>query len=68
VLDMATDWKPTSEAAEAFEGCCLTKGDRKWTASRLDPVFGSNSELRVLAEVYGSDEAQAKFVRDFVAA
>ena len=68
LLDMATEWKPTSDAADAFEGCCRTKGDRKWTASRVDLVFGSNSELRALAEVYACDDSQEKFVRDFVAA
>jgi catalase-peroxidase len=68
LLDMSTEWKPTSEAADAFEGCCRTKGDRKWTASRVDLVFGANSELRALAEVYASDDAQEKFVNDFVAA
>ena len=66
LLDMATEWKPTSDAADAFEGCCRTKGDRKWTASRVDLVFGSNSQLRALAEVYASDDSQEKFVRDFV--
>jgi len=59
---------PTSDAAEAFEGRGRTKSDVKWTGSRVDLVFGSNSELRALAEVYGSDDAREKFVRDFVAA
>jgi catalase-peroxidase len=68
LIDMSTEWKPTSAAADAFEGCCRTKGDRKWTASRVDLVFGSNSELRALAEVYACDDAREKFVRDFVAA
>jgi catalase-peroxidase len=68
LLDMATQWKPSADATDAFEGCCRTKGDRKWTASRVDLVFGSNSELRALAEVYASDDAQEQFVRDFVAA
>jgi catalase-peroxidase len=68
LLDMSTEWKPTSGAADPFEGCCRTKGDRKWTASRVDLVVGSNSELRALAEVYAADEAKEKFVRDFVAA
>ena len=66
LIDMTTEWKPTSEAADAFEGCCRTKGHRKWTASRVDLVFGSNSELRALAEVYAADDAKDKFVRDFV--
>ena len=65
---MDTEWKPTSEAADAFEGRGRAKGDRKWTASRVDLVFGSNSELRALAEVYASDDAREKFVSDFVAA
>ena len=68
LLDMSTQWKPTSEAADAFEGFCRAKGDRKWTASRVDLVFGANSELRALAEVYASDDAHDKFVTDFVAA
>ena len=68
LIDMTTEWKATSEAAIAFEGTCRTKGDRKWTASRVDLVFGSNSELRALAEVYGADDAKDKFVRDFVGA
>jgi catalase-peroxidase len=68
LIDMSTEWRPTSEAADAFEGCCRTKGHRKWTASRVDLVFGSNSELRALAEVYACDDARDKFVRDFVTA
>jgi catalase-peroxidase len=68
LLDMGTEWKPTSAAADAFEGCCRTKRDPRWTASRVDLVFGSNSELRALAEVYACDDAKDKFVRDFVAA
>jgi catalase-peroxidase len=68
LIDMSTEWKPTSAAADAFVGCCRTKGDRKWTASRVDLVFGSNSELRALAEVYACDDAKEKFVREFVAA
>ena len=68
LLDMDTEWKPTSDAADAFEARSRAKGDRKWTASRVDLVFGSNSELRALAEVYASDDAQEKFVRDFVVA
>jgi catalase-peroxidase len=68
LLDMSTVWKPKSDDALEFEGCCRTKGDKKWTASRVDLVFGSNSELRALAEVYASDDAKEKFVTDFVAA
>jgi catalase-peroxidase len=65
---MSTEWKPISSAADAFEGRCRQKGHRKWTASRVDLVFGSNSELRALAEVYASDDAREKFVHDFVKA
>ena len=68
LLDMDTEWKPTSEAAETFEGRGRGTGELKWTGSRVDLVFGSNSELRALAEVYACDDAQEKFVRDFVAA
>jgi catalase-peroxidase len=68
LLDMDTEWKPASDAADVFEGRGRTKGDRKWTASRVDLVFGSNSELRALAEVYACDDAREKFVHDFVAA
>jgi len=68
LIDMSTEWKPISDAADAFEGRCRTKGDPKWTASRVDLVFGSNSELRALAEVYASDDAKEKFVKDFTAA
>ena len=68
LLDMDTEWKPTSEAAEAFEGRARRTGEVKWTASRVDLLFGSNSELRALAEVYACDDAKEKFVHDFVAA
>ena len=68
LLDMGTEWKPTSPDAQAFEGCCRKKGDPRWTASRVDLVFGSNSELRALAEVYACADSEDKFVRDFVAA
>ena len=68
LLDMGTEWKPTSPAAQSFEGCCRKKGDPRWTASRVDLVFGSNSELRALAEVYACADSQEKFARDFVAA
>jgi catalase-peroxidase len=68
LLGMDTVWTPASEAAETFEGRSRAKGDRKWTASRVDLLFGSNSELRALAEVYACDDAKEKFVRDFVAA
>ena len=68
LLDMGTTWKPTSEDAKTFEGRDAATGEVKWTGSRADLVFGSNSELRALAEVYASDDAKEKFVRDFVAA
>ena len=68
LLDMGTEWKPTSDAAQAFEGCCRKTGNSRWTASRVDLVFGSNSELRALAEVYACADSQEKFARDFVAA
>jgi catalase-peroxidase len=68
LLDMDTEWRPTSDAAETFEGHGHGTGKLKWTGSRVDLVFGSNSELRALAEVYACDDSQEKFVRDFVAA
>jgi catalase-peroxidase len=68
LLDLGTTWTPTSEDAETFEGRDSATGETRWTGSRVDLVFGSNSELRALAEVYASDDAQEKFVRDFVAA
>ncbi|HUD72275.1 MAG TPA: catalase/peroxidase HPI, partial [Dongiaceae bacterium] len=68
LLDMGTTWKPTSESAETFEGHDRKTGALKWTGSRVDLVFGSNSELRAFAEVYACADAQKKFVHDFVAA
>jgi len=68
LLDMGTTWKATSEAEDTFEGRDRGTGELKWTGSRFDLIFGSNSRLRALAEVYASDDAQHKFVRDFVAA
>jgi catalase-peroxidase len=68
LLDMGTTWTPTSKNAETFEGRDTATGEVRWTGSRVDLVFGSNSELRALAEVYASDDAQEKFVHDFVAA
>src|SRR6267154_1131656 len=67
LLDMSTEWKATSDE-NVFEGHDCKSGKLKWTGTRVDLVFGSNSELRALAEVYGADDAQAKFVADFVAA
>ena len=68
LLDMRTIWKPVSEDKETFEGLDRTSGAKKWTATRADLIFGSNSELRALAEVYGSSDAGEKFVKDFVSA
>jgi len=68
LLDMGTQWQATSPAKDQFEGRDRKTGAVKWTATRADLVFGSNSQLRALAEVYGSADAQEKFVRDFVAA
>jgi catalase-peroxidase len=68
LLNMDTEWVPTSGAAETFTGRSRKDGSAKWTASRVDLIFGSNSELRALAEVYACDDAAGKFVRDFVAA
>ena len=68
LLDMGTQWKAVSEQKDVFEGSDRKTGERKWTGSRVDLVFGSNSVLRALAEVYASSDAQQKFVGDFVAA
>ena len=68
LLDMGTEWTAVSDDGEEFEGRDRGTGEVKWTASRVDLVFGSNSELRALAEVYGSSDAEEKFVRDFAAA
>ncbi|MDF9816992.1 catalase/peroxidase HPI [Streptomyces sp. SPB162] len=68
LLDLGTTWQATSEDAHTFEGRDASTGEVKWTGSRADLVFGSNSELRALAEVYASDDAKEKFVKDFIAA
>ncbi|MHA1985152.1 MAG: catalase/peroxidase HPI [Promethearchaeota archaeon] len=68
LLDMNTVWKATTEDKNLFEGYDIETGELKWTANRVDLIFGSNSQLRALAEVYGSDDSQEKFVHDFVAA
>ena len=68
VLDIGTSWNPQTAAAESFEGRDAKTGELKWTASRVDLIFGSNSVLRALAEVYASNDAKQKFVRDFAAA
>ena len=65
---MGTAWKAASEAEDVFEGRDRATGELKWTGTRVDLVFGSNSQLRALAEVYACDDSQEKFVRDFVAA
>lgn len=68
LLDMSTTWKATSDAQDVFEGRDRKTGSVKWTGTRADLIFGSNSELRALAEVYGCEDSQEKFVNDFVAA
>jgi catalase-peroxidase len=68
LLDMGTEWKPVSPDADLFEGRDRKTGKVKWTGTRVDLVFGSNSQLRALAEVYGSSDAGKKFVHDFIAA
>ncbi len=68
LLDMGTEWKAVSDARDMFEGHDRKTGEVKWTGTRVDLIFGSNSQLRALAEVYGSADAQKKFVQDFVAA
>ncbi|WP_261984434.1 catalase/peroxidase HPI [Rhodococcus sp. WS3] len=68
LIDLGTIWAPTSVGSEIYEGRDRVTGEVKWTGTRVDLVFGSNSELRALAEVYASDDAQAKFVRDFISA
>ncbi|MFN2263722.1 MAG: catalase/peroxidase HPI [Anaerolineales bacterium] len=67
LLDMSTTWKATSEDENVFEGRDRETGDLKWTATRVDLIFGSNSQLRALAEVYGCEDSQEKFLNDFVA-
>jgi catalase-peroxidase len=68
LLDMNTEWHPVGSSSDSFEGRHRTTGEVRWSASRVDLVFGSNSQLRASAEVYGSDDAQEKFIRDFVKA
>jgi len=68
LLDMSTEWKAADESKEVFEGRDRQTGELKYTATRADLIFGSNSELRALAEVYGSSSNEEKFVKDFVAA
>ncbi len=68
LLDMGTVWKPASEAGDLFEGRDRVTGELKWTGTRVDLIFGSNSQLRALGEVYGSEDGQEKFVHDFATA
>jgi catalase-peroxidase len=68
LLDMGTVWKPMSDKGDTFEGRDRKTGKAKWTGTRVDLIFGSNSQLRALAEVYAQDDAKVKFVKDFVAA
>ena len=68
LLDMNTEWKAKAIPSEEFEGRNRQTGNLKWTATRADLIFGSNSELRALAEVYASDDAKEKFINDFVLA
>ena len=68
LLDMSTEWKAASEDGDVFEGRDRNSGELKWTGTRVDLIFGSNSQLRALAEVYGCEDGQEKFVHDFVAA
>jgi catalase-peroxidase len=68
LLDMGTTWKAASEAEDMFEGRDRATGGLKWTGTRVDLIFGSNSQLRAIAEVYACDNSRNKFVRDFVAA
>jgi catalase-peroxidase len=68
LLDMGTEWKAVSDAKDVFEGRDRKTGEVKWTATRVDLVFGSNAQLRAVAEVYGSSDGEEKLVHDFVAA
>ena len=68
LLDMSTVWKPSSKDKNKYEGYDRESCDIKWTATRVDLIFGSNSELRAIAEVYACDDNKEKFVKDFVAA
>jgi catalase-peroxidase len=68
LLDMRTVWKATTEDADVFEGRDRATGELKWTGTRVDLIFGSNSQLRAVAEVYGCEDSREKFVHDFVAA
>jgi catalase-peroxidase len=67
LLDMRTTWQATSQDGDMFEGRDRATGELKWTGTRIDLIFGSNSQLRALAEVYGCEDSQEKFLHDFVA-
>ena len=67
LLDMGTEWKPSESAGGVYEGSDRNTGAPRWTGTAVDLVFGSNSQLRAIAEVYASDDASGKFVEDFVA-
>ena len=66
LLDLNTSWKAISKNEDLFEGCNRETGDLLWTGTRVDLIFGSNSELRALAEIYASEDSQEKFINDFV--
>ena len=68
LVDMATEWKPVCPNNSAYLGTDRATGEKKWTATRVDLVFGSNSQLRAIAEVYAQNDAKEKFVKDFIAA
>ena len=68
LLDLGTTWRATSDAQNVFVGSDRKTGEPKWTGTRVDLILGSNSELRAIAEVYGCNDSQEKFVRDFIAA
>ncbi|MDO9445854.1 MAG: peroxidase family protein, partial [Dehalococcoidia bacterium] len=68
LLDMGVEWQAADASNDTFEGRARGTGEARWTASRVDLIFGSNSQLRALAEVYACDDSKEKFVRDFVAA
>jgi catalase-peroxidase len=68
LLDLGTTWKAVSDTGDQFEGSDRVTGAAKWTATRADLIFGSNSELRAIAEVYGCEDSKEKFLKDFVAA
>jgi catalase-peroxidase len=68
LLDFGTTWKANSDSKQVFEGRDRSTGELRWTGTRVDLIFGSNAELRAIAEVYGSGDSKEKFVNDFVAA